>query len=71
MVSNIRFLLYSEISPLIKTSAPKRIGTRTNEFFLKTTSSLSCSIILEINNLTALEPISIAAYLFILSILLF
>src|SRR5680860_1042195 len=63
MVSIILILFSSEIILVMKTSAPSLIGTLTNEVFLNIGSLPSCSVIVEINKRTALEPISIAAYL--------
>ena len=62
MVLSMRSLLVFEIFSFIKTSAPKRIGTRTNELFLNLAGLPFSSIILEIKSLTALDPMSIAAY---------
>src|SRR5690606_17712807 len=50
----------------INASSPKRRGTRINVFFLNE-RTVSFWMISAINNLTALEPISMAAYLTVLS----
>ena len=65
MAAIIRFLFASDMLPPRKTSAPNRMGTRINSDFLKVGSSFFFKMILEINSLTALEPMSIAAYFFI------
>src|SRR5690606_41335499 len=69
MVSTILSVFSTEILLERNTSVPKRMGTRTNEFFLNFVVLPSCSIILDMSNLTALEPISMAAYFLIDSIL--
>ena len=69
IVSFILTMFASVISPVVNASCPKRIGTRTNELFLNFGSLPFSSIMLEINILTAFEPISIAAYFFIIILL--
>ena len=51
----------------MKTSSPNLIGTRTNAFFLNNVGPSSCSITFAINRRIALDPISIAAYFFMVS----
>ena len=60
-------IFFCEIFPLEKTSFPSRIGSRINEIFLYV-GLLSSIYELAINNLTALDPISIAANFFILNL---
>src|SRR5690606_29857427 len=68
MASTIRSILSSLISPTVKASCPKRIGTRTNELLLNCGAFPSCSTILHTKSLMAFDPISIAAYFFMLII---
>src|SRR5690606_254361 len=58
--------LGGDISWLMNASSPKRRGTRTSVFFLNE-RTVSFWMMSAINNLTALEPISMAAYLTVLS----
>src|SRR5690606_11701209 len=64
MVSIMRMVFSSEMFCVRKTSAPRRIGTLTREVFLKIGSRSSCSVMVIIKSLTALDPMSMAAYFF-------
>ena len=65
MASIILSMLSSQISPTVKASCPKRMGTRTKALLLNWVSFPDFSIILTTKRRIALEPISIAAYFFI------
>src|SRR5690554_455959 len=69
MASFMRCMFFSEISPTVKASCPKRIGTRMISLLLNLTSLLYSKIFV-ISNRIALEPISMAAYFFIFMIIL-
>ena len=57
------FLL--EILPVVKASCPNLTGTLTNAFLVEIVCDLFIVMILDINNLTAFDPISIVAYFLI------
>ena len=65
MALTIRFIFLAEISPTVKESSPKRIGTRTIELFINFGGCCSTSTTFAMRTLTALEPMSMAAYFFI------
>ena len=54
----------------VKVSSPKRMGTRTIAFLVKSVGLFFRSMTLLTNKRTAFEPISIAAYLDILKVCL-
>ena len=60
MVFTKRLIFSSEMYPLIKESSPNLNGTLTNSIFLKTGLGFD-SITFAISNLTAFEPMSMAA----------
>ena len=61
MALTIRLILRGEISPTVKESCPKRMGTRTKELFMYLGEAPGETTTLEIKTRTAFEPISIAA----------
>src|SRR5690606_6065054 len=71
MVSNILSLLWSEICCSKKRAAPNRIGARSYALFLKRVSLPFSSIIVAMKRLRALDRMSVAAYFFMESILVF
>jgi len=70
IIASINLSIFSlEILPIVKASCPNLIGTLTKAFLVDIVSSLFVVMIFEINNLTALEPISIVAKFYISLIL--